>query len=172
MFPGNHSVLSPILFLLYAENIILWHYNTVMVCFGRGIVGPGVLARSQFRNWVIAFSYLWFLMRLLNNICPLCYDLTGFKYLPPHMWLHFYRRQVTPTSACTTWRYSFTPIFLKICEDEIYCSDASYYALRLACVEEYCFSSVFCCWGWVALAITSLSQRWEKCGERPDPGDS
>jgi len=84
VFPGNHSVLSFILLLFYAENI-LWHYSTVVVCFGRGIVGPDVLARSQFRNCVVAFSYLGFLMRLLNNSCPLCYDLTRFKYVPSHM---------------------------------------------------------------------------------------
>lgn len=38
----------------------------MMVCFGRENVGRAVLARSQFRNWVIAFSYLSFLMRLLK----------------------------------------------------------------------------------------------------------
>lgn len=34
----------------------------------------------------------------------------------------------------------------------MHCSDASDHALRLACVEEYVFLSVFCCWRWVAFA--------------------
>lgn len=85
--------------LCYAENI-LWHYSTVMVCFGRGIVGPDVPARSRFRNWVIAFSCPWFLLRLLN-ISPLLCDLTQFEYIPPHMALCLYRRQGAPPPACT-----------------------------------------------------------------------
>lgn len=101
MFPGNRSFLSPVLFLFYAENT-LWHYDLMMVYFGRGNVGTDALARSQFRNWVTAFFYLWFLMRLLNNICPAWCDLTCFKCIPLHKQLHFHRRQ---SNSCSYWCY-------------------------------------------------------------------
>lgn len=170
VFPGNCSVLSPLLFLFYAENT-LWHYDPMMVCFGRGNVGRAVLARSQFRNWVIAFSYLSFLMRLLK--------------LSSVGWPNLFYMHSTPKVAALPreasnsdfywhcWKILLHPGFPKnpwgwnvLHRHKLLGTKVG---LRGVCFS--LLSSVRCCWRWAAFVTASLSQRQEEPGWRTDPGD-